>query len=175
VPRTEVGGQTAPRIEAGGPTTTLGGPTARTCAAPSLPASPTSATPHATPTTMVAPQAALSTPPAPRVAPASNYGRTTRGSRALLAALLTSPSGCARATGTTSTSAVVAREGRTDGTSEQSSSDDHAGEVGLPASGQKTHPVGHLSVNLCRRCPPPSTPPSSIRTGAVPWKKGLLP
>jgi hypothetical protein len=40
---TEAAGQTAPRTEAGGQTTTLGSLTARTYAAPSSPASPTSA------------------------------------------------------------------------------------------------------------------------------------
>jgi hypothetical protein len=61
-------------------------------------------------------------------------------------ALLTSPSGCAGATGTASTSAVAASEGRTDGTSSQPSSDDHAGEAELPATGRQTHLVGHLIV-----------------------------
>jgi hypothetical protein len=71
-------------------------------------------------------------------------GRTTSGSARLLA----SPSGYVRATGTTSTSAVAAGEGHTNGTSSQSSSDDHVGEAGLPTSDRQTHPVGHLDVNL---------------------------
>jgi hypothetical protein len=62
-----------------------------------------------------------------------DYDRTTHGSRALPAPLLVSPSGCARATSTASTSAVTTGEGRTGGTSGQSSSDDHTGEAGLPA------------------------------------------
>jgi hypothetical protein len=52
------------------------------------------------------------------------------------------------ATGTASTSAVIAGEGRTSSTFGQPSSDDHAGEAGLLTFGQQTHPVDHLSVNL---------------------------
>jgi hypothetical protein len=61
--------------------------------------------------------------------------RPTHGSGVspLPAALLASPSGCARATGIASTSAVAADEGYTNGTSSQHSSDDHIGEAGLPA------------------------------------------
>jgi hypothetical protein len=44
-----------------------------------------------------------------------------------------SPSGCVGATCTTSTSAVAASKGHTDGTFGQPSSDDHTGKVGLPA------------------------------------------
>jgi hypothetical protein len=62
-----------------------------------------------------------------------NYGYTTLGSGALPAPLLASLLGCARATSTTSTSAVIAGEGRTGATSGQSSSNDHVGEEGLPA------------------------------------------
>jgi hypothetical protein len=63
-------------------------------------------------------------------------GCATRGSGipALPATLLMSPSGYTRATGTASTSAIAADEGCTDGTSDQTSSDDHAGEAGLPAT-----------------------------------------
>jgi hypothetical protein len=60
--------------------------------------------------------------------------------------LLVSPSGCAGATGITSTSAVAVGEGHTGGTSGQPSSDDHAGEARLPAMGRQTHIVGHLIV-----------------------------
>jgi hypothetical protein len=60
-----------------------------------------------------------------------DYNRTTSGSSALLA----SPLGCARATVTASTSAVAVDEGCTSGTSDQSSSNDHAGEAGLLSSG----------------------------------------
>jgi hypothetical protein len=49
-------------------------------------------------------------------------------------ALLTSPLGCAGATGTATTSAVAAGESRTGGTSGPST-DDHAGEVGLSTTG----------------------------------------
>jgi hypothetical protein len=96
-----------------------------------------------------------------------DYGRTTHCSEVLHAPLLASPSGCTRATGTTSTSAVTAGEGHTSGTSSQSSSDDHAGEARLPASSRQTQP--------CRRYSPPSAPPSPIQTGVMPWKKSLLP
>jgi hypothetical protein len=67
-----------------------------------------------------------------------NSGRATRGFNilALPAALHALPSGCAGATGTASTSAVTADEGRIGGTSGQSSSNDHVGEARLPASGQ---------------------------------------
>jgi hypothetical protein len=61
-------------------------------------------------------------------------------------ALLTSPSGYARATGPTSTSAVAVSEGRIAGTSAQPSSDDHTDEVGLLAAGRQTHLVGHLVI-----------------------------
>jgi hypothetical protein len=67
---------------------------------------------------------------------------------ALPTALLMSPSGCAGATGTASTSAVAAGEGHTDGTSDQHSSDDHTSEVELPAAGRQTHPIIHLNANL---------------------------
>jgi hypothetical protein len=62
-----------------------------------------------------------------------NHSRTTSGSGALPAPLLASPSGCARATITASTSAVAAGEGCTGGTFGQSSSNDHAGKAELPA------------------------------------------
>jgi hypothetical protein len=62
-----------------------------------------------------------------------DYDRTTHGSGALPTPLLALPTSCVRATGTASTSAVTAGEGRTSGTSDQFSSDDHASEVGLPA------------------------------------------
>jgi hypothetical protein len=58
------GGQTAPRTEAGGATTTP-------YVAPSSPTSPTSTTPRAVPTTSTVPHAAPSTPSAPPTAPLS--------------------------------------------------------------------------------------------------------
>jgi hypothetical protein len=60
--------------------------------------------------------------------------------------LLTSPSSYTGATSTATTSAVVTSEGRTGGTSGQPSSDDNAGEAGLPAAGRQTHFVGHLII-----------------------------
>jgi hypothetical protein len=54
---------------------------------------------------------------------------------ALPATLLASPSDYVLATDTASTSAVVTGKGCTSGTSGQPSSDDHMGEVGLPAIG----------------------------------------
>jgi hypothetical protein len=74
-------------------------------------------------------------------------------------ALLASPSGCTGATNTASTSAAVTSEGHTGGTSGQPSSDDHAGEAGLPTTDRQTHNVGHLvvtalsSAHLCLCCP----------------------
>jgi hypothetical protein len=74
-------------------------------------------------------------------------------------ALLTSPSGCARATDTASTSAITAGEGRTGDTFSQPSSNDHAGEAELSATDRQTHIVGHLviaalsSAHLYPRCP----------------------
>jgi hypothetical protein len=70
-----------------------------------------------------------------------------------------SPSCYTRATVIASTSAIAADKGYTGGTSGQSSSDGHAGEAGLSASGRQTFPVGHLSVNsvvgaLLRPCCP---------------------
>jgi hypothetical protein len=66
-----------------------------------------------------------------------NSGHTTCDTNipALPAALPTSPSTCAGATNTASTSAVVTSEGRTGGTSSQPSSDDHTGEAGLAGTG----------------------------------------
>jgi hypothetical protein len=61
-------------------------------------------------------------------------------------ALLASPSSCAGATDTASTSVVIASEGRIGGTSGQPSSDDHAGAAGLPAVGRQTHLVDHLII-----------------------------
>jgi hypothetical protein len=60
----------------------------------------------------------------------------------------------------TSTSAVTTNEGRTSGTSGKSSSDDHAGEAGLPASGRQTHPISHLGATL-------SPVPSSVRATLI--------
>jgi hypothetical protein len=79
-----------------------------------------------------------------------NSGRATRGIDvpALPTTLLVSPSGCVGATGTASTIAVAAGEGRTGGTSGQPSFDDHAGEAELPATGRQTHPVSHFGINL---------------------------
>jgi hypothetical protein len=59
-----------------------------------------------------------------------------------------SPSCCAGATDTASTSVVAVGEGSTGGTSSPPSSDDHAGKAGLPVFGQQTHSVSHLGVNL---------------------------
>jgi hypothetical protein len=59
-----------------------------------------------------------------------------------------------------STSAVTTNEGRTGGTSGKSSSDDHAGKAGLPASGRQTHPISHLSATL-------SPVPSSVRATLI--------
>jgi hypothetical protein len=70
------GGQTTPRTKAGGPTATLGGPTARTYTAPSSHASPTLATPCATPTTLVVPHTTPSTPPTACLAPTSTTTAT---------------------------------------------------------------------------------------------------
>jgi hypothetical protein len=59
----------------------------------------------------------------------------------------------------TSTSAVIASEGRTSGTSSQPSSVDHAGKAESPTAGRPTHFVGHLvvaalsSASLCPRRP----------------------
>jgi hypothetical protein len=63
-------------------------------------------------------------------------GCATHGSgvTALPAVVLTSPSGYTGDTNTTSTLAVTADEGRTGGTSGQTSSDDDAREAGLPAN-----------------------------------------
>jgi hypothetical protein len=60
--------------------------------------------------------------------------------------LLTSSSGCAGATYTTSTSIVTAGEGHTGGTSGQPSSDDHTGKAGLLTTDQQTHTVDHLII-----------------------------
>jgi hypothetical protein len=77
-----------------------------------------------------------------------DYSRTTCSSGALPAPLLVSPSSYVRGTGTASTSAVTTSECHTSGTSNQSSSDDYAGEAGLLATDRQTHPVGHLGANL---------------------------
>jgi hypothetical protein len=63
-------------------------------------------------------------------------GRASRGSGilTLCVVLLASPSGYVGATGTASTSVVTIGEGYTGGISGQTSSDDHVGEVGLPAT-----------------------------------------
>jgi hypothetical protein len=90
-----------------------------------------------------------------------NSRRATRGTGvpALPAALLTSPSGCAGATATASTSEVTIGEGHTCGTSGHPSSDDHVGEVGLLATNRQTHHVSHFGVDLVTgallrlRCP----------------------
>jgi hypothetical protein len=65
---------------------------------------------------------------------AYNYSRTTHGSGALPATLLTSPSSCTRAIGAASILVVATGKGYTGGTSGQSSSNDHMGEVGLLTS-----------------------------------------
>jgi hypothetical protein len=68
-PTAASGGQTAHGIEDGGRTTTLGGQTALPFTAPSLPASPTLAVPHAAPMTSVAAHATLLTPTLTLAAP----------------------------------------------------------------------------------------------------------
>jgi hypothetical protein len=118
------------------------------CAAPSSPASPTSAAPCSLYDFGCAPCGALNSTRTTRGPGIYDYSRTTHGSRALPAPLLAPPLGYARVTDTASTSAVTASEGRTGGTSGQSSSDDHSGEAGFLASGRQTHPIGHLGVNL---------------------------
>jgi hypothetical protein len=77
-------------------------------------------------------------------------GHATRGTDvpALSIALVASPSGYKRATGTTPTSVSAADEGRIGGTFDQPSFDDHANEAGLPAIDQQTYLVGHLSIGL---------------------------
>jgi hypothetical protein len=73
-------------------------------------------------------------------------------------ALLASPSGYTRATGTTSTSVDAVGEGHTGGSSGQPSFD-HVGKERLPAASRQTHLVGHLVVaalsgaHLCPCCP----------------------
>jgi hypothetical protein len=76
-------------------------------------------------------------------------GRTSRGIDvpALPTTLLASPSSYAGAIGTASTLVVTVGEVCIGGTSDQPSSDDHAGEAGLPGIGRQTHPVGHLDVD----------------------------
>jgi hypothetical protein len=121
---TEAGGQTAPHTEPGGQTATLDDPTARTCAAPSSLASPTS----------VAPRGTLDSTRTTCGPGVYNYGRTTHDSEALPAPLLVSPSSYVKATDTASMLAVAVGEGRTGVTSNQSSSGDQACEVGFSAS-----------------------------------------
>jgi hypothetical protein len=126
------------------PRTEAGGPTAKPYAVPSSLASSTSATPRAAPTTSAMPYAVLSTPPAPqhrRVRLRPHHPRLQR------------LNSCRpQAAWEPSTSHLhqqsPPREGRIGGTSDQPLSDDHTGEVGLLTSGQQTHPVGHLGVNL---------------------------
>jgi hypothetical protein len=97
-------------------------------------ASPTSVTPRTVPMTSTVPHDSIR---ATRDIDIHDSSRVTRGTSvlALPTALPMSPSSYAGATDTTSTSAVAVREGRTGGTSGQPSSDDHAGEVGLPTTG----------------------------------------
>jgi hypothetical protein len=64
-PRAHAARPPLPHAEAHGQTAIVGGPTTRTRTAASSPASPSSATSHAAPTTLATP----STPPAPRAAP----------------------------------------------------------------------------------------------------------
>jgi hypothetical protein len=77
-------------------------------------------------------------------------GHATRGSgiSGLPAKLLALPSGYAGATDTSSTSAVATDKGRIGGSSDQPSSDDHAGEEGLPAFDRQTHPFTQFGVDL---------------------------
>jgi hypothetical protein len=72
-----------------------------------------------------------------------------------------SPSGYTGATSTASTSAVATGECRINGTSSEPSSDDHAGKVGLSATGRQTYPVGHLIIASL------SLVPTSIRATLV--------
>jgi hypothetical protein len=96
------------------------------------------------------PRGALGSTCASRSPDVHNSGRATHGSDvlALPTTLLVSPLGCAGATGTASTSTVTASKGRTGGSSDHPSSDDHTGVAGFLASGRQTHPVGHYDVNL---------------------------
>jgi hypothetical protein len=72
----------------------------------------------------------------PRDTPDSNSNSGCASCGSSVPALLMSPSGCAGAIGTAPTLAVAAGEGRTGGTSDQPSSNDHAGEAGLLALGR---------------------------------------
>jgi hypothetical protein len=72
----------------------------------------------------------------PRDTPDSNSDSGCASYGSSVPALLISPSGCVGAIGTAPTSAVAAGEGRTGGTSDQPSSNDHAGEAGLLAPGR---------------------------------------
>jgi hypothetical protein len=130
---------------ASGPTATLGGPTAQPFAAYLSRAPSTFVAPRAAPMPLAVPHVAPMTPPVPRTISASTAPpHASRGYG--VPALLTSPSGCVRATGTASNSAVAVSKAHTDDTSDQPSSDDHAGEAGLPAAGRQTHIVDHLVV-----------------------------
>jgi hypothetical protein len=153
-------GQTSPGTEAGSPT-------ARPYVAPPSPASSTStATSCGAHDFGCAPRSTLDSTRTTRGPSIHNFGRATCGSSipTLPAALLMSPSGCVRAIGTASTSAVAVSKDCTGGSSGQPSPDDHAGEVGLPASGfpPTDSPCRSLRRRPYRRCPPPSAPPSSI-------------
>jgi hypothetical protein len=83
-----------------------------------------------------------------------DHSRTTYG----FGALPVSPSGCAGATVTVSTSAVNPREGCTSGSSGQSSSDDHVSEAGLPADRLT---LSATSASIV------STVPSSVHTALI--------
>jgi hypothetical protein len=112
----------------------MGGLTTSPSAASLSPASPTSATPQCGAHNFgCTPRRALDSTRATHGPDVYDYGRTTYGFEALPAPLFVLPSGYTRATSTASLSAVTTGEGRTGGTSGQSSFDDHAGEVGFPA------------------------------------------
>jgi hypothetical protein len=100
---------------------------------------------------------------------------STRGSENLPAPILASRSGCVKATNTASTSAVVAGEGRTGGTSGQSSSDDHTDEAGVFGFRPIDSPCQLPGRQPCCWYPPLSMLPLPIQTSGAPWKTSLLP
>jgi hypothetical protein len=162
-PTASPGGQTAHGTGPGGPTTSPGGPTARPCAAPPSPASPTSTVYRAPPATSAVPHAAPTTPVASPVAPASqlyplHYSRRPRATREPPAPPLHQQSPPAKA-------APMAPP-----------INPHPITMRAKRGFRPTDsPYRPLRRQPCHRCPPPSTPPSSIQIGAAPWKKNLLP
>jgi hypothetical protein len=154
------GGLTAPPPPRGltvasGPIVASGGPTARRTEVGGLTARPFAASSSRGSSTSTAPYA-LNFDCAPRGAHNStrtmhdpNVHDSASASRCSgIPALLMLPLGYAGATGTASTSRVTAGECHTGGTSGQPTSDDHAGEAGLPTTHRQTHTVGHLIAAL---------------------------